>query len=110
MKSNFSLVKSYKRWTPEEDHDVMRMSWRAFQRIHSRTRHAIQSRREYINNGYRTKSLNFGDIVKPSHRPPLDVLAERDERLARMPRDTTAALLGDPLPGLSALDRRGQID
>ncbi|HEX4043237.1 MAG TPA: hypothetical protein VHY10_16185 [Xanthobacteraceae bacterium] len=34
-------------------------------------------------------------------------LAERDQRLAVAPRDLTAALCGDPLPGYSALERRG---
>ncbi|MBZ0149131.1 MAG: helix-turn-helix domain-containing protein [Pseudorhodoplanes sp.] len=37
---------------------------------------------------------------------PAPVLAARDERLALSPRDLTAAIAGDPLPGLSALDRR----
>jgi hypothetical protein len=103
---NFSLVKSFKRWTPEEDRDVMRMSYSDFQLIHGRTKRAIESRREHINNGHRTKSLKLGDIVKPAERPPLAVLADRDHRMAIAPRDTTAAILGDPLPGLSALDRR----
>lgn len=104
--SNFSAVKSYKRWTPEEDRDVMRMSYSAFQLIHGRTKQAIQSRREYINNGHRTKAVKWGDIVKPDERPSKGALAERERRRALVPRDTTAAILGDPLPGLSALDRR----
>ncbi len=37
---------------------------------------------------------------------PASVLADRDARLARVPRDLTAAIAGDPLPGMSALDRR----
>jgi|SRR5581483_8246679 len=37
---------------------------------------------------------------------PDDVLRERDERRAVAPRSLTAAVLGDPLPGYSALDRR----
>jgi hypothetical protein len=105
MMSGFAMVKN-KRWTPEEDRDVMRMSYSDFQLIHDRTKRAIESRREYINNGYRTKSLKLGDIVKPAERPPPAVLAERDHRMAIAPRDTTAAILGDPLPGRSALDRR----
>lgn len=36
-----------------------------------------------------------------------DMLRERDKRVAIPPRDLTAALCGDPLPGFSALDRRG---
>lgn len=39
-------------------------------------------------------------------RPSDDMLAARDRRLAIPARDLTAALMGDPLPGQSALDRR----
>lgn len=39
-------------------------------------------------------------------RPDPETLAERDWCLSRGPRDLTAALLGDPLPGRSALERR----
>lgn len=38
---------------------------------------------------------------------PVDVMAERDVRLATAPRDITAEFFGDPLPGYSALDRKG---
>jgi hypothetical protein len=38
---------------------------------------------------------------------PHDVLADRERRLSTPPRSLTAALLGDPLPGRSALDKRG---
>lgn len=37
---------------------------------------------------------------------PQSVLDERDRRLALAPRDLTAAINGDPLPGMSALERR----
>ena len=37
---------------------------------------------------------------------PESVLAERAARLALSPRDLTAAIAGDPLPGMSALERR----
>ena len=45
---------------------------------------------------------------KASHAivPPRDVLFDRDVRLTLVPRSLTAALLGDPLPGRSALDKR----
>lgn len=39
-------------------------------------------------------------------RPAQDVLAERDYRAGLTPRDLSAALMGDPLPGYSALERR----
>jgi hypothetical protein len=41
-----------------------------------------------------------------SPRPSPEQLYDRDQRLALSPRSLTAALLGDPLPGRSALDRR----
>ena len=40
------------------------------------------------------------------HLVPKSVLIERDKRLLQAPRDLTAALQGDPLPGRSALDMR----
>lgn len=43
---------------------------------------------------------------KSMTRPTEDMLQERDRRSAMMPRDITAALFGDPLPGYSALERR----
>lgn len=36
---------------------------------------------------------------------PPEVLADLERRRALRPRDLTAVLLGDPLPGRSALDR-----
>lgn len=43
-----------------------------------------------------------------SRQPPDHVIAERDAALAAGHRDITAAQCGDPLPGRSALDRKGQ--
>ena len=40
---------------------------------------------------------------------PDSVLAERAARLALSPRDLTAAIAGDPLPGMSALERRRPV-
>lgn len=37
---------------------------------------------------------------------PESVLADRDARLAMEPQSITAALMGDPPPGRSALDKR----
>ncbi len=42
-------------------------------------------------------------VIVPDH-----VKAERDRRLALEPRDLTAAIAGDPLPGMSALERKRQ--
>lgn len=42
-------------------------------------------------------------VIVPDH-----VKAERDRRLALAPRDLTAAIAGDPLPGMSALEKKRQ--
>lgn len=52
----------------------------------------------------KTGILQLGE--KRDVPPPAHIIAERDERIKRAPRDLTAAFFGDPLPGYSALDRR----
>jgi plasmid stabilization system protein ParE len=37
---------------------------------------------------------------------PPELIEDRDRRYSIMPRDLTALLCGDPLPGMSALERR----
>lgn len=48
------------------------------------------------------------EVRYAQHGPPADVLAARDLalELRLQPRSVTAQLLGDPLPGRSALDQR----
>jgi hypothetical protein len=50
------------------------------------------------------KSLRTGHAVK--QEAPDCILAERQRRLMTPPRDLTAALLGDPPPGYSALEAK----
>ena len=45
-------------------------------------------------------------MLSPSVRPCPLALADRDRRAKLEPRDLTAWFFGDPLPGMSALDRR----
>lgn len=45
------------------------------------------------------------EAITPIHIP-LDVMAERDERLAEQPRDLTAAFFGDPPLRYSALGKK----
>ena len=45
-------------------------------------------------------------MLSPSVRPCPLALADRDRRAELQPRDLTAWFFGDPLPGMSALDRR----
>ena len=48
-----------------------------------------------------------GGTYRGFPRPPEDVIAERDHAIAA-PRSLSAIAFGDPLPGRSALDRRGE--
>jgi hypothetical protein len=52
------------------------------------------SKRSYVH-------TNGSSVIVPAR-----VLEERDHRLGLAPRDLTAAIAGDPLPGMSALERR----
>lgn len=54
----------------------------------------------------RNDGHHHGDGMKvtPIHRPPAEVLAERD-RILFVDRTPNQEVLGDPLPGRSALDR-----
>jgi len=45
-------------------------------------------------------------VLSPSVRPCPLALADRDRGAELEPRDLTAWFFGDPLPGMSALDRR----
>ena len=47
-----------------------------------------------------------GGTYRGPPRPPEEVIAERDHAIAA-PRSLSAIAFGDPLPGRSALDRRG---
>ncbi len=49
-------------------------------------------------------------MLSPSVRPCPLALADRDRRAELEPRDLTAWFFGDPLSGMSALDRRRRND
>jgi hypothetical protein len=55
-----------------------------------------------VDGGYDSAHLN----LSPSLRPCPLALADRDRRAELEPHDLTAWFFGDPLPGMSALDRR----
>lgn len=54
-------------------------------------------------NGPRHKFLGFDAFVRPEISE--SAMADRDRRFGLRPRDLTASMFGDPLPGYSALDR-----
>lgn len=57
----------------------------------------------YVKCGHR----KVAGIAEPGHMVvPHDVIAERDRRLSVPPPSLTAACMGDPPPGYSALDKR----
>jgi hypothetical protein len=76
-----------------------------------RTKKAVQARiqkgrwRDRYGSPFRETGL-----PQPSaaNRAPDDLLTDRNHRSGLAPRDLTAAVFGDPLPGYSALDRRQQ--
>lgn len=90
-------------WTAKEliASQRMRVEGRTYAQVAEflgRTRSAVKAR--------------FAKLDRPSRAArtipmfvPESALEERDRRLALAPRDTTALLLGDPLPGFSALER-----
>jgi len=92
-------------WTPAEDALLLRMrdvEHQPFQEIirHlDRTRDACKARYTLLK--------KESDIV----RAPIDTIADRDERYQLWLRQPApAVLMGDPLPGRSALDMRGKQD
>lgn len=56
------------------------------------------------NTARRAAMCSYGE--RPADRPSIDLLLERDRRLALRPRDLTGVLMGDPPIGESALERR----
>lgn len=68
--------------------------------------HLLRSRGNAAGKYQSLKKLAAKDAGQtPSDKAPAEVLAERATRRALSPRDLTAAVFGDPLPGRSALDR-----
>jgi hypothetical protein len=55
-----------------------------------------------LDDSYKSAHLN----LSPSLRPCPLALADRDRRAELEPHNLTASFFGDPLPGMSALDRR----
>lgn len=73
---------------------------------HEQARALNRQRRRERERAWRAEAKQSAHMVQSSsaHIPP-DVLDDRDRRADLLPRDLTAALQGDPLPGRSALDR-----
>ena len=89
--------------TPDEIHTarLLRREGKTFGQIAQRLGRSREVISEVCRGFARMVIHDVQVVVIPDH-----VLAERDERLALQPRDLTAAIAGDPLPGMSALERR----
>lgn len=100
----------------------LRAQGMAYHRIAERLNVSLQIVHRILDPGYmarqranwarerqREREANAG-ILRPdlnkAAEPPDYVLAERDCRMSLEPASLTAAILGDPLPGQSALDQR----
>lgn len=107
-------------WTPEEDAAIFgRTRYGDARKVAEelgRSKLAVSARKKYLRNLNRDRSqrnirrsLNrraaMQIVVRPAEPPDLRALADRDHRANLVPT-INQMILGDPLPGRSALDRR----
>lgn len=82
-------------------------SWFERSRLEEAERKARSwARMERVRERKRRVPVERSHDALPTEDEILRVIEERDCRLACDPRDLTGALMGDPLPGYSELDRR----
>ncbi len=111
-------MRNERKWTRAEEYLLTefvsghpggkRIAWRAFAEVLGRTAFSVANKWERMI-GLRKKCYAKsarGEYPNSKHRPSEAELAERDRRGLVEPRDLTAEICGDPLPGFSALDRR----
>lgn len=83
----------------------------AFLAAFGKTKTAARSRRDRLKNGaapriYAKGAPRSGSATSERFVIPADVRADADRRAGIEPRSLTAAILRDPLPGMSAFDRK----
>jgi len=90
-------VEGYFRWKrmPESERQLRRERARIYAREFRRMM-------GLAGQGFRKGAANVVTAMEPD---PI-AIADRDRRAELSPKDLTALLCGDPLPGMSALDRR----
>jgi hypothetical protein len=91
------------RWLTSDEIHTARLLWREGKTFGAIARHLGRDRetiRDACKGLARMVIHDVQTVAVPDH-----VLAERDRTLAQAPRDLIAAVVGDPLPGRSALDR-----
>ena len=96
---------SGKFWTTKEDADLDRLGPEAASRSLGRTIRACYARRDFLRNAAKRRKVTPNNIVEGHIFVPRDAIAERDQRRELEHQTTTAALMGDPLPGYSALEK-----
>jgi len=100
------------KWTAEQVATLKKMrreskSYADIATATGRTIKAVQVKVINMRNGRdQSARIHPDGRVLSVNQPTEDVLIERNKRLALSPRDLTAAMFGDPLPGYSALERR----
>lgn len=97
-------------WTPEECRTAARIfretsSFAGIARVLGRSSGAVWNRYNEHGETFVTKAQFSLVRGSPREKPDEAAIADRDAIMALDPVSTTAALLGDPLPGRSALDR-----
>lgn len=97
----------YRKWTREEIEKAAELyakhrNYKRVARIMGRDDSMI---RGYLKGQYVGPYRDFLFTRDPRDIPP-SVIDDRDRRAQLAPRDLTAAFFGDPLPGMSALERR----
>lgn len=86
------------------------LQWQSIAEKLGRTKHSVTNKWERII-GRRRKDLQARRHEQHQVTGPViseKEIAERDCRSNLQPRDLTAALMGDPLPGYSALEVKGK--
>jgi transposase len=99
-------IKPQKSWPPEETAQLLRLrdecklGWSEIAKRLGRASGTCHSKYTYVKNGAsKNKVARPEPVSAESHREWL-------RRMSLSPANLTAALLGDPLPGYSALDKR----
>lgn len=97
----------HKGWTKAEiDHllllrDKYRKGWDEIAKVIGRPSGTVYSKYYYLKNLYIGHKVAVGTKAIPE-----PIVADWRQRMSLAPRDLTASLMGDPLPGHSALERR----
>ncbi|MCX7320418.1 MAG: hypothetical protein NT113_13325 [Hyphomicrobiales bacterium] len=94
-------------WKPEDDarlrhlREVERLTWAKIAEVMDRPQSSCSNRHDFL-----VSPPIKTNLVPDRVNIPADRFADRDARINREHRDLTAAFMGDPKPGFSALERR----